>query len=86
MITIFNRREVAVTFSMEVQAKIREVLSENNIDYYTKVINRRNKSPLSASSMFGSFGENPRLDYEYIIYVYKANYEQAKTLVRSIER
>ena len=44
MITILNRKELCITFSMTEQANIREALSKNNIDYYIKTINRMSPS------------------------------------------
>jgi len=36
MITLFNRRELITTFSMDAQAKFRSILSQNGIDYRIK--------------------------------------------------
>ena len=36
MITIFNRKELWTTFSMEEQASIRSLLADNGIDYSIK--------------------------------------------------
>jgi len=45
MITIFNRREVFLTYSIREQAKIRAKLSQSNIEYYVKTVNRMSPSP-----------------------------------------
>lgn len=47
MITIFNRRELLTTFSLAKQAAIRELLSDNDIDYYIKTVN------LDSASLMG---------------------------------
>ena len=72
MLTIFNRKEIAVTFSMQEQARIKNILAQNNIESYIKVINRKSPSPFSAGSRAttGTLGENLALEYEYIIYVH----------------
>ena len=38
MITIFNRKEVAATFSEERQAEIRQILGACGVDYRWKII------------------------------------------------
>jgi hypothetical protein len=40
MITVFNRREVYNGFSMQEQAKVRDILAQNGIRYYTRVVNQ----------------------------------------------
>lgn len=83
MIHIFNRKELYITYSMQSQAKIRNVLAENGIDYHVKVVNRKSPSPLAAGSRArtGTFGEKLELEYEYIFYVKKEDYERASLLV-----
>lgn len=83
MITILNRKELCITFSMTEQANIREALSKNNIDYYIKTINRMSPSLFSAGARGGrgSFGQNMDLNYEYIFYVHKKDYDTAKYII-----
>lgn len=83
MITIFNRIEIYLTYSMSEQAKIRDKLSQSNIKYYVRTINRMSPSPFARGmrSRIGSFGQNMNLNYEYIIYVHKKDYEQAKYVI-----
>lgn len=45
MITIFNRKELIITFDMQRQAKIRELMAQYSIQYSIKVINRKSPSP-----------------------------------------
>lgn len=68
---------------MSEQAKIRDKLSQNNIKYYVKTINRMSPSSFARGtrSSTGSFGQNIDLTYEYIIYVHKKDYEQAKYVI-----
>jgi len=83
MITIFNRKEIYLTYSMSELAKIRDKLSQGNIKYYVKTINRMSPSPFARGtrSRTGSFGQNMDLNYEYIIYVHKKDYKQAKYVI-----
>ena len=45
MITIFNRKELAVTMSMDRQAEIRSILQSNGIDYSVKTTNLQSAPP-----------------------------------------
>ena len=36
MITVFNRKELIVTMEMNRQAEVRDILSNNNIEYYSE--------------------------------------------------
>ena len=83
MITIFNRKELWTTFSMEEQASIRSLLADNGIDYSIKTVNRSCAALMGDTrSAVGSFGQNLNLDYEYIIYVRRAYYQQALSLLK----
>ncbi len=83
MLTMFNRRELIITYDMKRQAEVRDLLAQNDIDYYVKVINRKSPSPFFAGSRArtGTFGENLRLEYEYIIYVNKSDYGIASAII-----
>lgn len=80
---IFTRKELTSTFSMAEQARIREILSANNIEYTVKTVNRKSPSPISAGSRAaaGTLGENLQAELEYIFYVDKEQYEKAKHLI-----
>lgn len=78
MISIFSRRELFITFSMEEQARVREALSLAGIDYKIKTINRTSPTVVSADrARNGSFGQHQEMVLEYIFYVDRSNYEQA---------
>ena len=83
MITIFNRRELSVTYDMARQAEIRRPLAESGIDYQVKVVNHSTVSlgGEMTRARTGSFGENANFSHEYIIYVKKRDYERAKYLI-----
>ena len=69
MITIFNRKELIITYDMAIQSKARDILASNNIDYFIKV---RNVYP---------YALNLR-SYEYKIYVHKNDYDKAIGMIR----
>ena len=73
MITIFNRKELIITYDTAIQSKVRDILASNNIDYIIKV---RNVHP---------YALNLR-SYEYKIYVHKKDYEYAGYLIRDVFR
>lgn len=81
MITIFNRKEVCTTYSMQEQSEIRSLLAQQGIKYSIKTINRKSPSPMT-----GSFGEDLSKMYEYIFYVHKDDIEKAKHIVYSRDR
>ena len=84
MIHIFNRKELTITYSMEVQAKIRSILAANGIDYQIRTVSRNSASAFGAGSRArsGSFGTPAANAYEYIFYVKKADYDHAAMLIR----
>lgn len=86
MITIFNRKELCIVFSMEEQSNIRQALSNNQINYHIKTINRMSPSPFSSGTRgrSGSFGQNINFNYEYIFYVNKKNYDTAKYIINNL--
>ena len=72
MLTIFNRKEVFVTYSMKDQADAREILRNNEIQYRVKSSsNRRSRNPLAGVDNV----------YEYKIYVHKDDWAKAKYLL-----
>ena len=85
MITPFNRRELIVTMEMKRQSEVRDLLSQNHIDYKVTITNLQS-APLfgSARGRVGSFGSNPDYSYEYKIYVHKKDFEQAAYLLQKL--
>ena len=82
MITIFNRKELLVTLDMARQSEARNILADNGIKYFVKVVNLQSASVVGSSrSRVGSFGVNQRFSYEYKIYVHKKDYEKALRLI-----
>lgn len=84
MITLFNRKELTVTFDLNEQARLRKVLAEEGIDYTVKTVNRLSASPFSAGSRVrtGTYGQNTDAMTEYIFYVKKMDYERAIYLIQ----
>lgn len=80
MITIFNRKELAATYSMPHQAALREALASAGIDYRVRVIDRAGASMSRARTV--SFGQNPPL--QYILYVHKCDWERARQAIRNV--
>lgn len=83
MITMFNRRELLITYDMQKQSEICTLLSNHGIDYDVKVLNINSPSPIMAGSRSrtGTLGVNLAKSYEYKIYVKKREYEKAQTLI-----
>ena len=78
MITIFNRVEVYYGFSMEECARIRDILSMNQIKYtYKCVSNQGSAFFIPDHSTMGCFGEDMKSAYMYYVYVHKDSAELA---------
>ena len=82
MITVFNRKELLITFDMKRQHEVRDILAANNIDYIIKVANLMSASSFGGRARTGSFGVNQKSSYEYKIYVRKKDYDYALKLIR----
>ncbi len=83
MITVFNRKELIITMEMNRQAKVRDILSQNGVDYTVKTTNLETAPILgNRRAHTGSFGINPNYSYEYKIYVHKKDYAKAVSLIK----
>lgn len=83
MINIFNRRELYITLDMKQLARIKQILEQNNIEYYTKTTNLQSSSFMGSSrARTGNFGINQNFSYEYLVYVHKNDLEKAEFLVK----
>lgn len=49
MITIFNRKELIITYDLVKQAELRNLLAGNNIKYLIKTRNQKSPSPFTAA-------------------------------------
>ena len=84
MLTIFNRRELLTTCSMEEQTRVRDILAQNGIDYRIKTVNPSARSPFvgsSGRSRTGSLGVNMDCAYQHYIYVHKKDAARARALL-----
>ncbi|MBR2934114.1 MAG: hypothetical protein IKB79_00820 [Oscillospiraceae bacterium] len=83
MLTIFNRRELLTTCSMEEQNRVRDILAKNHIDYRIKTVNPSARTTFASSgrSRTGSFGVDMDCAYQYYIYVHKNDYARAQSLI-----
>lgn len=82
MITVFNRRELYMTYSMDERVRICDLLRANNIDYHLKTINPTTSTFCSTRrANFGTLGMNMDYMYEYHIYVHKKDYDTALYLI-----
>ncbi len=83
MLTIFNRRELTITFDMKRSTEIRTLLAQNGIAYSIKVVNRNSPSPFEAGSRArtGSLGVNLQMANEYIVYVHKSDFTKATEVI-----
>lgn len=83
MLTVFNRRELLTTFSMEEQNRVRDILAQNNIDYRVKTVNPSARSAAAGSgrARTGSFGIDMDCAWQYYIYVHKKDYDRARSLL-----
>ena len=84
MITIFNRKELLITYDSKEQSEVRTILRDHKIKYNVKVKNLLSPSIFSTSgrTYVGSRGTDLAKSYEYKIYVKKSDYEEAIALLK----
>ena len=83
MLTLFNRKELLITFSVAEQNRVRDILAQHRIDYRVRVVNPSARSTFVdvGRSRTGSFGINPDCAYQYYIYVHRKDYDRARSLI-----
>lgn len=83
MLTVFNRRELLVTFSADEQVRVRDILAGHHIDYQVKTTNPSARAHIGGSGRgrMGSAFVDQSAAYEYQIYVHKDDYERARSLL-----
>ena len=78
MVTIFNRRQLAVTYRQEEKTHICRVLSEQGIEYTAHEIRRTAPHAITSERpRDGSFGKQPEMVTAYFIYVKRADFTAA---------
>ncbi|MBC8588267.1 hypothetical protein [Paratissierella segnis] len=83
MISLWNRKEVFIGYSMKNFNKCREILNLNKIRYIYRVVNPHGSKFFGANRSYRStFGEKIEYDYEYHIYVHRDDYEKAMKVIR----
>ena len=83
MLTIFNRRELLTTFSTEEQIRVRDILSQNGVEYRIKAVNPSARSGFGGGSRAhtGSLGVDLNCAVQYTVYVYAKDLERARSLI-----
>ena len=83
MLTIFNRWELLITFQLDEQVRVRNLLSIHNIEYRVTTENpsARATSAGTRRGRAGGLGVNSDAAYEYKIYVHRKDYQRAKALL-----
>lgn len=71
MITVFNRKQLIITYDLSIQSKIRDILAANKIEYTLNPI---------------MFSARVYTQAEYKIYVKKKDYDQACYLIKDVFR
>ena len=81
MLTIFNRRELYMTYDMNDRVRVCDILRANGIDYRLKTTNTTS-SAMGGRRGGNTFGVNMDYAYEYKIYVHKNDYDRALHLIQ----
>ena len=84
MITIFNRKELLMSYDLRQVNNLREILQANRIDYQVKASYPRPASAIGAGrARTASFGSARSLE-RYTVYVRKEDYDGALYLLRQL--
>lgn len=81
MITIFNRKEVYSTYSMESQAKARAALERHGIDYVINTTGGMARNYGSGPIAVSRFGTDPTSSIQYRIFVKKKDIDLAAAAI-----
>ncbi|MGL4850575.1 MAG: hypothetical protein ACRC28_16920 [Clostridium sp.] len=82
---ILNRKKIYEGTSILDFNLVRDSLSNNNIKYTYKVVNRNSSSIMDTSrARVGTFGENNDLSYNYYVYVHKNSYDEAIFIINKL--
>ena len=83
MITVFNRAELCITYDMNEQYRVRNILADNGIPYRVKTKNLTSPSAFGTGSRerSGTFGLNTASSSESILPAHKNAYEYASHLI-----
>lgn len=82
MIHIFNRKEILITYDLNVLYKAKDILFKNDIQCLTRSFNTTmGRGRGSPSIISYDFGIRHDFSVEYKVYVHRKDYEKAKYLV-----
>jgi len=82
LITVFNRRELFITYSMEALSRVRDALDAGGIPHYVRTRNLTSPTAYTdARAGAGSFGSDMNASYEYKIYVHRKDCERACAVI-----
>lgn len=84
MITIFNRKELVLTYNMKEQGEVRMLLSQNKIPY--KIVTKSRGNLHSVRGHAGTLGMDSDLLYEYHIYVHEDDFDKAQAVLHRKNR
>ncbi len=82
MVTVWNRKELCLTYSMEEQAKVRELLSANGVDYTVTTAGTHMRNVGLRGIGAGRTWENTDWNIEYRIFVKKSDFARAAALLQ----
>ena len=82
MITVFNRKELLLTYDLRQMNDLRELLRAKRIDHSVKVAYPASFVTSESRARTASFGPNRRQE-QYIVYVRKADWEYAMHLLKN---
>ena len=88
VLTVFNRREVLVTFSSDEFARAREALAHAQINYVLRIVNLESAKGWGPDrrSTYGSLGMNQQYTKQYVLFVHKRDYVEAERVLASAGR
>ena len=81
MLTIFNRRELYMTYHMNDRVRVCDILRANGIDYRIKTTNTTS-SAMGGRRGGSTLGVDMDYAYEYKIYVHKDDHDRALHLIQ----
>lgn len=82
MINILNRKEILITYDLNLLYKVKDILYKNEIQFVTRSLNTTMRGGRTNPTIISyDFGIRQDCATEYKLYVHKKDYEKAKFLV-----
>ena len=82
MITIFNRKELLMSYDLRQVNNLRELLRANQIDYHVKASYSRSPFSTPAGRTRSPYYGSVRQQERYTVYVHKTDWDRAMYLLR----